>query len=514
MIRSIRLSILLALGALVTGMLHAAPFASNVLLSGTNVSFVLNEPADSLSYSLNGGPQVALEGSTKGTKSFTLDSPSDKFSIFAGKTDTVGYTIPTGGSMAAATNGLSVATNQSGFRLISDDSNPLTRFLSPRGVTINNNPNAPNFGTAYISNSRAGSTTGLIRAVGDGMYALRADQSDAFGYGNTAQDPGNKFDGLGNSDNSPFRTFVAPSGEVYVADFSDPNGNVWRMNANMTIDDQTLNTVGGPTSLPAGSNHGSATAVYVEGSSAAGNLVMYTLDEDLTTNVATGSGSTTDKNSLWRYDINASALPFAGTPTKVNQTNELVSLASSDLARGADGKFYLSQNRSAGGEAGLVVLDPSGNKLFDSLSASRTLLVNPSAIDIYRNVQGIDVSPDQKWLAVMLNNSDVSVIPLVNGIPDLANRMLVDTTGSDAASGRDVAFDAAGNLHYVSSAQMQYRVLSPGGTTLAITSWNGNAFSFTIAVPEPASCMLFTLGLLAGSSVRCTRRRQNGKAKP
>jgi hypothetical protein len=505
MIRPIRFSFYLALISLSSNAVMASPFASTVLLTGgTNVSFILNEDAASLTYSINGGTDVALPA-TKGSHGFTI-APGDKFAIKTSKYDPVGYTIPTGGSVAPVANGLSVATNQSGFRLISDDLNPLNRFNSPRGVSVSNDPNAPQFGTAYIANSAAGSTTGVVRAVGDGMYAVRADQSDAFAYGNTAQDPGNKFDGLGASASSPFRTFVAANGEVYVADFSDTNGNVWRMNSTMTTDDQTLFGVGGPAAVPAGQFHGSTTGVYVEGSSANGNLVMYTLDEDLTTSNVTGAGSTTDKNSLWRYDINGAALPFTGAPTKVNQTNELVPLATSDLERGIDGKFYLGQTRSAGNEAGIVVLDASGVKVFDSLTATRALLGNPTAVDIYRNTQAIAVSPDQKWLAVMVNDSDVSVIPLINGIPDLANRLIVDT-GTDVISGRDIAFDAANNIHYVSSGQALYRVLSPGGQTLAITSWNGSSYSFQEFVPEPASVGLVILGI-AGLTLNSYRRRR------
>jgi hypothetical protein len=502
MIRSVRLSTLFVLGAFFSSPLLAAPFASNILLSGTNVSFILNEDAASLEYSINGGLAVSLTP-TKGTHNFTLGSPTDTFSISAAKSDSVGYTLATGGTIAATANGLSQATAQSGFRLISDDTNNLVKYNSPRGVSVSNNPNAPQFGTVYIANSAAGTTGG--RSVGDGMYAVRADQTDAFGYGNTAQDPGNKFDGVSASSSSPFRVFVAANGEVYVSDFSDANGNVWRLNSTMTTDDQLLNGVGGPTSLPAGQNHGSTTAAYVEGSSAGGNLVLYTLDEDLTTLQVTGAGSSTDKNSLWRYDINGASVPFGAMPTKVNLTNELVGLATSDLERGADGKFYLAQTRSAGNEAGIVVLDAAGSKVFDSLTATRALLANPAAVDIYRNVQAIAVSADQKWLAVMVNDSDVSVIPLVAGIPDLANRLIVDT-GTDVISGRDIAFDAAGNIHYVSSGQALYRVLSPGGQTLAVTSWNGNSFSFQMFVPEPASGMLIAWGMAAVGLVLRRRR--------
>jgi hypothetical protein len=163
----------------------------------------------------------------------------------------------------------------------------------------------------------------------------------------------------------------------------------------------------------------------------------------------------------------------------VNVSNVLVPAATSDMERGADGKFYLEQNRSAGNEPGVVVLNADGTTAFDSLTASRTLLGNPTAADILRNVQGMAISPDQKWMALMVNDSDVAVVPLVNGIPDIASRMVVDT-GTDIISGRDIAFDAADNIHYVSSGQALYRVLAPGGESWATTAWNGTNYSFNV----------------------------------
>lgn len=214
-----------------------------------------------------------------------------------------------------------------------------------------------------------------------------------------------------------------------------------------------------------------------------------------------GGPANATKNHLWRYDIGSGTLPSNVTPTKVDLTNPLLTAATSDLDHGADGKWYLAQNRAAGNEAGIFVLDAGGNVLFDSLSASRTLLGNPTAVDILRNVLGMAVSDDQRWMAMILNNSDVAVVPLINGIPDLANRMIVDT-GTDVNSGRDIAFDAAGNIHYVSSGQALYRVLSPGGITYATTSWNGTSYSFSV-VPEPT-----TMGLLALGACLLTRRRR------
>jgi hypothetical protein len=461
----------LCLLMLASSALQATPYASHVRVTGTTVTFILNEPADSLTYSINDGPAQVLDGSTKGSKTFNLVSPTDKFAIVAGKNAAVGYTIPTGGTIAPVANGLSQPTAEGGFNLISDDTNPLVRFNSPRGVSVSIHPNATNFGTVYVANSAAGTTTGVVRSLGDGLYAMKADQSDAFGYFDTAQDPDNRFDGIAASANSPFRVYAATNGEVYTADFSDANGNIYRANFDLTSpggDSQVFAGIGGPTSLPAGQNHGSTTSVHVEGSLADGNLTVYTVDEDLSPG-----------NSLWRYDIGAGLLPFSGVSNKVNQSAVLIPAATSDMQRGKDGKWYLAQNRSAGGQAGIAVLDADGNYLYDSLSASRNLLSDPATNDIMRNVLAMAVSDDQKWLAALINDSDVAVIPLVNGIPDLANRLLVNT-GTDIISGRDIAFDAAGNIHYVSSGQGLYRVLAPGGNTVATMTRDAGSYTFAV----------------------------------
>jgi hypothetical protein len=472
---------LLFLVQVCTGVLQATPYASNVRVTGTTVTFILNEPADVLAYQLNGGLFQFLDGSTKGSKTFSLHAPTDKFAIIAGKSAATGFTLPTGGVIAAAPNGLSQAANASGSNLISDDSNPFTRYNSPRGASVSVNPNAPNFGTIYIANSATGASGG--RTLGDGLYALNADQSDAFGYGDTAQDPGNFFDGVSASANSPFKVYAATNGEVYTSDFSDANSCVYRATGNLTAPGdgvQILNVIGGPTALPPGATHGSSMSVYVEGSLAGGNLVVFTTDEDLRTS-PTGAD---DRSSLWRYEINGGPLPSAVVPTRVNQSIVMVPIAVAKVNRGQDGKWYLTQNRAAGNEAGIVVLDPNGVTLFDSLTATRTLLGDPGAVDIFRNVQSSAVSPDQKWLALMLNNSDVAVVPLINGLPDIANRLVVDT-GADINSGRDISFDAAGNIHYVSSGQALYRVLAPGGVTWATTTREGSSYTFTVRpLPE------------------------------
>ena len=78
-----RFSCFVVVLGLLTAPAVAAPYASNVSIAGTTVNFILNEPADVLSYSLNGGAAVTLDGTSKGAKSFMLGSPTDTFEIFA-----------------------------------------------------------------------------------------------------------------------------------------------------------------------------------------------------------------------------------------------------------------------------------------------------------------------------------------------------------------------------------------------------------------------------------------------
>jgi hypothetical protein len=85
----------------------------------------------------------------------------------------------------------------------------------------------------------------------------------------------------------------------------------------------------------------------------------------------------------------------------------------------------------------------------------------------------IDVSRDGKFIAVLrTNNSSIHVIPLLNGLPDLTNRIHLITAPTNGPA-EDIAFDAANNLYYVSSGQGLLRVLAPGGFSRAVTRSDG-----------------------------------------
>ena len=62
------------------------------------------------------------------------------------------------------------------------------------------------------------------------------------------------------------------------------------MSNTLTGGTQVLVGVGGPSTVPAGQNHGSTTAVFVTGTAA--GTTLYTLDEDLTSSNVFAGGST------------------------------------------------------------------------------------------------------------------------------------------------------------------------------------------------------------------------------
>lgn len=300
--------------------LHAVPYASGVQNTvGTTWEFVLNEDADSIRIYRDGGSTVVF------------DQPSAGRHVF----DMAGFT----------TFDIDVVKDSApGLRRISDTTNPYTAYSRPNGLVINRDPKSLYFGTIYIANGVADTTShSITRTVGDGIYSLTADmigvdlstplwpapQADdttqaRIGLG---WDIGNQPEGSGQ--NSPFRIALDEGGNLIVGDWSDANGGLKYLGPDLTGGGLLLDLQGGLTYGeidPAGPFDGSGSP-FIHGSirgvpnvqgSVGVDLVVSALDEDLNRNPVglfdgtypnatlpdtNPSGFPTDGNHVWSWNI-------------------------------------------------------------------------------------------------------------------------------------------------------------------------------------------------------------------
>jgi hypothetical protein len=460
-----------ALAWLMAWPVSAVPYASRVINTAGTVSFVLNEAADNVQIISDGGVTTNQLGPLPaGLHSFVLGI-SGAFRVSAFKVSPAGFATPE-------------APNRGAILQINPNTGP-TRFNNPRGLVVNNDPASPNFGRIYVANGSSGTAPagafGPARTAGDGIYVLRADFTDDLGQGDGALTAGLPFitSGAAGDAVSPYRLSMGQDGNLYITDWSDAGGTLFVTDPNVGAG-SGFNVLGGPVGGPFPVTdtryHGSIAAAVVEGSLAGGNLVAYVIDEDLQADRV----STTQnmRNTLWRHEIGG-ALPGPEVlPTRIGPTTPWINFVSQtmDLSRGTNGYFYVNDYRSVGSDrGGLYVLAADGTVLWNSLTASRELLGDGAANDLLRATGGGAVSPLGDYVAVInLESNGITVVPLIEGIPDLTNRLVFHGFAVATAQGREVAFDAVGNLYAVSSGAQALRAFSPGGTTTVLTGSDGS----------------------------------------
>src|ERR1035438_5449207 len=240
---------------------QAHPYASGVTVSGGTVQFYLNENADSVNVVFDNGTSATnnLGALTKGLQSFALGAHTN-YSIIVTK---VGSGVP---SQTSNTNDVFV------------------NFFGPR-------------------------------AVGRGLYAINADQSDALAQGNTAKTAGMSLGG--STTYSPWKMSVGPDDMLYVSDGNGTYNNVaplgygvWMVKPDLsssralfvqaTRNNYQLSPADGVISKP-----------VVSGSYAAGNLVLSLISWDYTNALYASK-----YNNALQFNIGGSSLPYS-TPGTV-----------------------------------------------------------------------------------------------------------------------------------------------------------------------------------------------------
>ncbi|OQB94411.1 MAG: hypothetical protein BWX84_00193 [Verrucomicrobia bacterium ADurb.Bin118] len=398
---------------------QAVPYASGVVRNGNTVTFILNQDAEGLVVLRDGGNPV-YPGTTAGELSF----------------DMTGYTsyqiIVTGNTAAAWTKYIPNGYDRS--------------FYIPLGVSIDKNPASPNFGKVYVSNAGPGTTTGggnFQRNTPRGIYVLRADGVDTGEFG----DGGVAWGGtLG-----PNKSCIGPDGHLYIADTSadlcyeiDPNDlstAVQLIDASNKTDQQYVNSI------------------WVTGTQAGGDRKIYLVN-----------GRYTDPRvGLIEYDLGANAaVPANEVGVQVVTGVPLASYYGKDVSRDSNGDWYLSTYRSEPNQAPPIIkFDGTGEYPLDNhviWSASRDYAGSPD---------GIDINEDARIVAyTAYNDGMVRIFSMATG-------EFIESFQA-GSRGRDLAFDAAGNLVVVDNSQEQAHFWSPGGFTTAITSWDGTKAAFEL----------------------------------
>lgn len=496
----------------------AVPYASAVVQTGNNVDFILNEPADTVTITRDGGSTVVINAAAAGNHSFDMTGFST-YEIGVTHSSPVGW-VESPSSIANAA---------------------FLNFVHPTGLAVNKIPDSPYFGSIYVGNGKS-IPTANGRIMGDGIYILNATGINAGGesLGDiTAAKTGGGVLDFTLSNSSPWQISIGKDSNLYIADWSNDTGGVKYMAPDGSGGDLLLATAGGAIGGVLGGNHGSVVSKPVLTGSLGVDLTLWTMDQHLEGSVA-GTG-----NHVWRYDIGTTTTDYNGpanlvldASTEGTNSDGSIILWDSNIGVDADisrdpvhGNWIVNQPRNAGNETGLLILgsDANGNPdatnvLFNSKQfsidngldgATDILFPEIDGIqDIFRYVSRIEVSPDGSTMAIhrrtfgannlYLGTAPVLLVPLdANGVPvlDVSDPVLAPTLGvteipmvsTSLGFRKTLTYDLAGNLYAGSSSLEDEKVSiwGPGGDTTAITRSNG---TFTL-VPEPTTLIILGLGV-------------------
>jgi Dockerin type I domain len=494
----------------------AVPYASGLSESGGTVTYVLNEDADSITVKRTGDTDLVLAGSDllKGTHTFAKGSATG-YQIEVSKSTPVGW-----------------------FQTNDPTTEITSKYFSPRGVTINQNPSSPYFGNIYVSEAIPGTTGGdpnttVIRTtLAPGIFAITADGTDVYGIGDIGRDGGLFVDFAGSNTNTPFKLAVAPDDSIYISGWGDAAPGVWRAPADLS-GSSWPNVLANNSCDSTGlcSNHGSIPSVYVEGTGAGTQL--FTMDEDWPDSSGLNAAG---RGDIHRYDI--------GTSTNVTDAPIVVvddggdgSISGKilngqmDFVRDSDGSWWIAQFRADDSYSVPALShwadDPNGGApLWNSGKADR----EPGDFDWDTDVDGTDfliwqrnfpnnsgsATPfqgdangdgivDPNDLAIWeANYEDVTQLGLLVlqggfGALDIKNDQdllvmatrfgegiyIIDISNPNApvlqativhggTTINDVAFDIAGNVYAVSRSTETLKIYSPGGDFVATTGSDGS----------------------------------------
>ncbi len=447
-------------GALCPLLSKATPYASCVTNSSGNIQFYLNEPGANVTVVYeDGSTNPDFNGITTG-----VNLPAGQTNFLLGAHTSYSISVSKEGSGAPnLIKSLSISGN-------------------PRGVDVNKNEASPYFGLVYEVNG------------GAGIYLLNPDLS--YTYTNVARTAGVTTFGSGGTGTgqSPYRLSVATNDEVIVGDASENGAAVYMIDPTLTTNQLLLGPVG---YLPTVVHGTIESRPIITGSLASSNMVLYQVDGELQ-----------PYNSIQVYKIGGGPLPWTNAPTstgyQVGVGVDSIGLGGNEycgLSMGTNGYLYASTYRNNLSNPLIQIYDSTGEtNLWNSWEPVGTYyggasLTSPSgsptADYFYQTFSGdtaalIDsaVSADGRYVIGESIYNGVTICPLTNGIPNVANLFTVNPTAV-TANGRGVAWDAADNYYVSSSGLGAIQEWSLGVTATAVTEGNANGqTNFSLVLPS------------------------------
>ena len=521
--------------------LQAAPYASGVRDTGNNVwQFVLNAPADNVTVRRNGGNAENLGALAAGRHTFNM-AGFNSFDIVVADSAPVGWT-----RISDPANPFTNFEQPTGLAINTDPSSPYFGTIYVNNSRTNATVSGRTMGAGIYA--LTADLVGVDLANNFAALTNANDTTQAKAPGWTPENGSTSpwrmtLDAGGNiilgdwSDDLGGVKYASPNlttGGLVLGGF-DAGGNPTPEGGPSGGVFSSVSDEFGPIPL-----HGSIASKPIVTGTLGNDLTMWAMDEDLDSDLDHPGD---DGNSVWRWDvgddtnhtinptlvIDAGSIPQTTEPTpRPNFVPTNAGTAVNAHFEPRFDKWYLTQRSgdgATGQSSGLIVVtadDVDGTSPdleWSSLqfSIDHGLDGNNSLAgiqDIFKHAGSIAISPDGSQLFLHrsrmtdaggadtnpvlgpMSNAPgvVLVIPLdENGVPDLTvSNGMVTNIGSITVTGNnlfktnyEITFDAAGNLYITHSDSELLEAYSPGGDTVATTSWNGTAFSFDIETPMP-----------------------------
>lgn len=400
----LRAALTFVLLSLLADACFAVSYASGVRnTGGTNYEFVLNADAANVVIKRSGEADLSMGALTPGRYSFDLGS--------------------------ATAFDIEVSSNFAAGELLSSSSNLFNSFSRPAGVAVNSDPANAYFGTVYVS-SGDNQTSFAGRTTISGIYPMTADRqgvdlSDFSVVTDTARTDYVGFDpswqSLEASTSSPWQIALDDGGNVIIADWSDANGGIKYLSPDFSTGGLVLAGEGDTNSTTHDSIIGRPYATGEVGS-VSNPLTVWALDESL------ASPTSALPPSLWRWDVGSATastvseeiwIDTGAIPTASNGKPNFLQFqgirVNSDYSPVTD-KWYLTELRSDGNEAGLVILSADGNtQTLEWSSLDKTLELGLDG-QIGQQLEDDPATPDFDESTLIID-TDVQDIIRASGAP-------------------------------------------------------------------------------------------------